>query len=91
MKEFTEILMKYLPEIVSGCASVVVGVLALIQMRINKRLNKEKKSLEQALIDAKVRMTYCICPECKETIYLKDLTFRLPDGSIDQNLDGEAD
>lgn len=91
MKEFTDLLLRYLPEIVSGCVSLVVAVLALLTVRVNNKLKKENKSLDSQLAEAKARLTYTVCPQCGKHIFLKDLNFYLPGGSLDQNLDGDPD
>lgn len=45
----------------------------------------------RAIKKAKARNTFTICPHCHKAIPLSDLDFRLPDGSIDNNLNGVPD
>lgn len=40
---------------------------------------------------AKDRDTFTVCPKCGTQIKLSDMEFRLPDGSIDNDLDGKPD
>jgi hypothetical protein len=40
---------------------------------------------------AKDRDTFTVCPKCGQQIKLSEMDFRLPDGSIDNDLDGKPD
>lgn len=62
-------------------AGAVVAVCALLRGR----------RLEKYLDQAKARETYTVCPHCKARLPLSDLVFHLPDGAVDNNLDGKPD
>lgn len=70
--------------ICSVCAAVASLSLAIKNQRKTAQI---KKILE----DAADRQTYAVCPHCKKKVYLRDLAFHLPDGSLDMNLDGKPD
>lgn len=55
------------------------------------KAHKTKKICDKMLQDAKSRQTMVKCPVCKKESPLSDVTFRLPDGSPDNNLDGVPD
>lgn len=62
-------------------ASLVVAIASLI------KAHKANEMLEKA----KLRETYGVCPHCKKKIPLSQISFYLPDGSLDNNLDGLPD
>lgn len=70
--------------ICSICAAV--GSLA-IAIRNQRRTAQIQKILEKAY----ERKTYTVCPHCKKKVYLDQLAFYLPDGSLDMDLDGKPD
>nr|CAI9752420.1 hypothetical protein YKEOBPQY_YKEOBPQY_CDS_0008 [Microvirus sp.] len=43
------------------------------------------------LDDAKKRQTYLICPHCSKKVYLSEIDFHLPSGSLDNNINGLPD
>lgn len=88
MNQIIDILVEYLPAIITGTLSLVAAITAFVTYNIQSR---KIKALQKALDEAKARETFTICPGCKKKIRLADLTFYLPDGSTDNDLDGKAD
>ena len=80
--------MNITPELItaaSGCiAAATAFVVAIVSVRKNLRI-------EKALDEAKQRETYIICPNCKKKIPLSEISFRLPSGEVDNNLNGKPD
>lgn len=68
----------------SGFVGVVDFIIALF-------IAYKQKALDRALKEAKMRETYVICPHCQKKIPLSELSFHLPDGQIDDNLNGIPD
>lgn len=52
---------------------------------------KRSAKLAQQLEQAKERETYAVCPHCGKKVHLSEMTFRLPSGAVDNNLDGKED
>lgn len=52
---------------------------------------KRSARLAQQLEQAKERETYATCPHCGKKIHLSEMSFRLPSGALDNNLDGKPD
>lgn len=52
---------------------------------------RKTKKIEKILQEAQERETYTVCPRCKKKVRLSELLWHLPDGSIDQNLNGVPD
>ena len=52
---------------------------------------KRSARLAQQLEQAKERETYAVCPHCGKKIHLSEMSFRLPSGALDNNLDGKPD
>lgn len=75
--------------IVAGAlAQVLAAVAALIIGIINA---KNIRLVDQHVNQAKRRGTLVVCPKCKKESPLADCHFLLPDGSLDDNLNGIAD
>lgn len=68
----------------SVCAAITGFVMAL-------RNARKTAQIERILENAQERQTYTICPHCKKKVRLAELSWHLPDGSLDQNLNGVAD
>lgn len=84
MSEFVSFLQRHHAELVSvfvALVSVLVGVSSIVTAKVTSNAIKKAKS----------RGTFTICPHCHKAIPLSDLDFRLPDGSIDNNLNGVPD
>lgn len=47
--------------------------------------------LGQALKKAKESKYWTTCPRCKRRIYLDELTLHMPDGAVDNDLNGKPD
>lgn len=84
--------MNWSSEFITTLATSVVSVAAAI-VSIFKSISASKKAarLERLLEDAKARETYLVCPKCQAKIPLSEAVFHLPNGSIDNNLNGKAD
>lgn len=77
-----------LKELVSYALATFGAVLAIINSIIAEvRVRK----LQLQLDAAKQRETYIECPHCKKKILLSQMSFRLPSGALDNNLDGKPD
>lgn len=74
--------------VIIPAASGFVGVLDVI---IALFIAHKTKALDRALKEAKMRETYVICPHCQKKIPLSELSFHLPDGQVDNNLNGIPD
>lgn len=48
-------------------------------------------AVKKLLMQAKERNTYVVCPHCGKPIQLEDVTFFLPGGFVDSNLNGIPD
>lgn len=72
----------------TALASVIAAITSFIVAVRNAR---KTAKVEKLLEDAQERQTYVICPRCKKKVRLSELAFHLPDGSLDQNLDGIPD
>lgn len=66
---------------IGAIAAITTAVVSLI------KAHQVKVALEKA----KQRETYCVCPKCKKKIPLSELSFYLPDGSKDNDLNGIPD
>lgn len=71
--------------IVSAVGSVAMAIIGLVKSHQSKKRYAE---LVQAI---KVRMTYTTCPHCGKKVYFAELSWHLPDGSKDDNLNGIPD
>lgn len=71
---------------ISAAAGAVVAVVGSISAQVSK--NKIKRLIDKSRQDGH----YLVCPHCKRTIDInKEVHFYLPDGSVDDDLDGEKD
>lgn len=70
---------------------VVSAVFAIVELISTIGLLITGKRFKSYLAAAKERETYTVCPHCGSEIKLSNLTFRLPDGSKDDDLDGKPD
>lgn len=84
MNEVIQFLQGFWPQLTSGViaiASAVVGVISVCRgYKFTKYLN-----------DARQRETYIECPHCKKKIPLSEISFHLPSGEVDNNLNGKPD
>lgn len=87
-----EWLTDYLIPVVSAVSGFLVSFFAWLTARFaTKKLREENRRLTTDLDKARRASVSCKCPKCGERVYLSELTFTLPDGSPDSNLDGEPD
>lgn len=71
--------------ILSGAGSAVGLFVGCYAAAVTRHLKKRFK-------EASDRGTYVICPHCKKAVKLSEVvTFYLPDGSKDNDLDGKPD
>lgn len=70
---------------VASLAAAVVSVIKAVSA------SKTAARASRLLDDAKKRQTYTICPHCHKKLYLAELDFHLPSGSLDNDLDGSPD
>lgn len=50
-----------------------------------------RKAVKNALEKAKADSYYTTCPHCKSKIYLEDTKWHMPNGDVDDDLDGIKD
>lgn len=74
----------------AGCA--VVGIVSAIVSQANKSKTKRLSVETAQLIREKLKSHRIICPHChKEVDFSQEVQFIMPDGSIDNDLDGKKD
>lgn len=76
------------PAIITAVCGAVGAVAAIVTSIVNLVKNHR---IKVALDKAKQRETYAICPKCRKKIPLSELSFYLPDGSKDDDLNGVPD
>lgn len=84
MSDFIQFIRNHHQEIVSllvVISSIIVATFSIVSAKITSAAIKKAKS----------RGTFTVCPHCHKAIPLSDLDFRLPDGSIDNDLNGVPD
>lgn len=74
---------------IGTCAAAVAGAIVAVISAISSARKTTK--LQRALDDAKARETFTICPRCKKKVLLSELSFHLPSGARDNNLNGLPD
>lgn len=80
------------PAWITTAATAVCSVCAAIgSLALAYRNRKRTLQIQKILEKAYDRKTYAVCPHCKKKVYLEDLAFHLPDGSLDMDLDGKPD
>lgn len=85
MNAVLEFLVDNWTAILSGAGSAVGLFVGCYAAAVTRHLRKRFKA-------ASDRGTYVICPHCKKAVKLSDVvTFYLPDGTIDNDLDGKPD
>lgn len=84
MNDFLNFIQENWSSIANVCMGVVNGVAAIV-------LVIKSKSFSLYLKKAKQRETYTVCPHCKKEIPLSELSFHLPSGELDNNLNGVPD
>ena len=73
-------------------AAAIVSVISSISALIFSLIRaKAVKDIKKALDDAKKKDTRIVCPKCHKESSLREVHFLLPDGSLDDNLNGVAD
>lgn len=80
------------PEAITAYATAAVSVIGALGSFIAAICSFLKsRRLSRILADAKERETYAVCPHCKKKIHLSQMDFHLPNGAIDNDLDGMED
>lgn len=75
-----------------AAAGALVSVLGAVGALIVSIVNaKNIRNIDQHINQAKRRGTFIVCPHCKKESPLSDVHFLLPDGSLDDNLNGVPD
>lgn len=82
--DILQILKEYAGVIAASFAFVADMIIAFV-VGLNSRLVK------RVLNQAKKRDTFTVCPHCHKKIMLSDMSFRLPTGEIDNDLNGKPD
>ena len=67
--------------VISAIAGLVVAITAM----------KKARLVAKALDEAKQRETYIVCPKCGAKVPLSEISFHLPSGAKDMNLNGVPD
>lgn len=79
-------------DVIIAAITAATGLMSAIAAWIvNLTLHRSNRCLEEKLKKVKERETYTVCPHCKKEIPFSDLSFFLPGGLPDQNLDGKED
>ena len=82
LKEFPWLIVAgALAQIFAAVAALVIGIINALNIR----------HVDQHINQAKRRGTRVVCPVCKKESPLAECHFLLPDGSLDDNLNGIAD
>lgn len=82
LKEFPWLIVAgALCQIIAAIGAIIIGVVNAVHLR----------QVDQHINQAKRRGTRVVCPVCKKESPLADCHFLLPDGSLDDNLNGIAD
>ena len=78
----------FITTVATSCASICAAVVSVIKsVQAAKRAEKAQKILD----DARSRQTYFECPECHKKVTLDRVTFHLPGGAVDNDLNGVPD
>lgn len=70
---------------VTALAGAVCAIVSLV------KAHRTKVACDRMIQDAQSRCTQVICPKCHKKSPLSQVTFQLPDGSTDNNLNGIPD
>lgn len=84
MKDLLEFLTLHWPELTAGFATTAALITTIVNVSKSSRLSK-------ALEEAKSHGMQVRCPRCKKTSPLSEVTFVMPSGEIDNNLNGVPD
>ena len=78
----------FITTVATSCASVSAAIVSIIKaVQAAKRAEKAQRILD----DARSRQTYFECPECGKKITLDRVSFHLPGGALDNDLNGVPD
>lgn len=82
LENFDASMAAYLATLIGSIATAVASLANSINAR---------RSCKKLLQVARSRSYWTTCPHCKKTIYLNEIAFHMPDGAIDDDLNGVAD
>ena len=92
MDDFVKWFLDYWPTIASAVTSVILSVAAFLVYHFKIKTEKAKNAaLRAQLADAMRRATYTVCPYCHNSVKLSELSWFLPGGSQDNDLNGIPD
>lgn len=86
-EEFIKILADYWPIIVSSVLSLVTTIVTGVSLSLRHKLKLTRCDLEKA----RLNHVYFTCPKCGKKVTLSEVTFKLPNGDVDNDLDGFPD
>ena len=86
-EEFIKILADYWPIIVSSVLSLVTTIVTGVSLSLRHKLKLTRCDLEKA----RFNHVYFTCPKCGKKVNLNEITFHLPSGEFDNDLDGLPD
>lgn len=70
---------------------VTLGLSAVLDLFVLIYAKCKGAAVKKLLSQAKARSTYLVCPHCGKPVQLEDVTFFLPGGFVDDNLNGIPD
>lgn len=80
------------PSIAGAATAVITGLASFLVYRLKLRSQKAKTALViKELDNAKLRLTYTICPHCHNKVSLDQCHWLLPGALKDENLNGIPD
>lgn len=86
-EEFIKLLADYWPIIVSSVLSLVTTIVTGVSLSLRHKLKITRCDLEKA----RMNHVYFTCPKCGKKVTLNEVTFHLPSGDVDDDLDGLPD
>lgn len=79
---------EFITLLTTSCASCAAAIVSVIKAVSASRMASRASRM---LDDAKKRQTYLVCPHCSKKVYLSEIDFHLPSGSLDNNFNGLPD
>lgn len=92
MQDFWTWFLSWWPTIVGSVTAVVTAGCSYAVYRFKMRSQKAKTvALMRELDNAKLRLTYHVCPYCGHQVRLDECRWKLPGDLADENLNGVPD
>lgn len=92
MQDFWTWFLSWWPSIVGAVTALVGGICSYAVYRLKMRSQKAKtEALMRELDNAKLRLTYHVCPYCGHQVRLDECHWLLPGDLADENLNGIPD